>query len=229
MDDLKSEKEQIDEIRAWWSEYYLVVLAGIAIAVGGILGFNYYKGARLDAQLAASELFEQLAGHVGNGDLDAAESVASDLVTDYASTPYAAQSRLAMARLYMDQNRDQDAVDMLNEVLAMKGADDLQGVARLRLARVLLYQEKPQDVVDLLQAADDPAFAGLYNEVLGDAFAALGEYSKAADAYGRAMADPSSNNVIDRSLIQMKLTDLPETVATIADDGETESEDGETE
>ncbi|MDH5305436.1 MAG: tetratricopeptide repeat protein, partial [Gammaproteobacteria bacterium] len=151
MDDLKSEKEQIEEIRAWWSEYYLVVLAGVVIAVCAILGFNYYKDARLDAQLAASELFEQLAGHVGNGDLDAAEAVASDLVTDYASTPYAAQSRLAMARLYMDKNRDQDAVDMLNEVLVMPGADDLVGVARLRLARVLLYQEKALEVVDLLQ------------------------------------------------------------------------------
>lgn len=222
MDDLKSEKEQIEAIREWWSEYYLVVLAGIAIAVGGMLGFNYYKDARRDAQLAASGLFEQLAGHVGNGDLDAAEAVASDLVTDYASTPYAAQSRLAMARLYMDQNRDQDAADMLRELLEMPGADDLRSVARLRLARVLLYQEKAQEVVDLLQAADDPAFLGLNSEVLGDAYVALGDYTKAAEAYGRAMADPSSNNVIDRALIQMKLIDLPETVARNAGDGDSE-------
>jgi len=222
VDDLKSEKEQIEEIRAWWSEYYLVVLAGVVIAVCAILGFNYYKDARLDAQLAASELFEQLAGHVGNGDLDAAEAVASDLVTDYASTPYAAQSRLAMARLYMDKNRDQDAVDMLNEVLVMPGADDLVGVARLRLARVLLYQEKAQEVVDLLQGANDPAFDGLYNDVLGDAYAALGDYTKAVEAYGRAMADPSSNNVIDRAFIQMKLADLPQAVVTTAEGGENE-------
>lgn len=222
MDDLKSEKEQIEEIRAWWSEYYLVVLAGVVIAVCAILGFNYYKDARLDAQLAASELFEQLAGHVGNGDLDAAEAVASDLVTDYASTPYAAQSRLAMARLYMDKNRDQDAVDMLNEVLVMPGADDLVGVARLRLARVLLYQEKALEVVDLLQGANDPAFDGLYNDVLGDAYAALGDYTKAVEAYGRAMADPSSNNVIDRAFIQMKLADLPQAVVTTAEGGENE-------
>jgi hypothetical protein len=37
------------------------------------------------------------------------------------------------------------------------------------------------------------------------------------------MADPSSNSVIDRALIQMKLVDLPESVAaTAAEDGETE-------
>jgi len=127
-----------------------------------------------------------------------------------------------MARLYMDQNRDQDAADMLKELLEMPGADDLRGVARLRLARVLLYQEKAQEVVDLLQAADDPAFAGLFNEVLGDAYVALGDHTRAAEAYGRALADPSSNNVIDRALIQMKLSDLPETVAGNAGGGESE-------
>ncbi|MDA1063357.1 MAG: tetratricopeptide repeat protein [Proteobacteria bacterium] len=232
MDDLQSEKEQIEEIRAWWSEYYLVIIAGIAVAVGGMLGFNYYKDAKLAAQVAASELFETLAEHVGNGDLDAAEAVASELVTEFPSTPYAANSRLAMARLYMDQNRDQDAVDMLEELLGMSSGEDLQGVARLRLARVLLYQEKAQEVVDLLSTVDEPGFAELYDEVLGDAHAALGDYASAAEAYGRAMADPASSTVIDRALIQMKLVDLPEVVATVAEDAVTEdavTEDGVTE
>jgi predicted negative regulator of RcsB-dependent stress response len=217
VDDLKSEKEQLEEMRAWWSEYYLVIIAGIAIGVGGLYGFNYYKDAKYAAQLAASELFEQLADHVSNGDLDAAEAVASDLASEYSATPYAAQSRLAMARLYMDKNRDQDAVDMLRELLAMRGGDELKGIARLRLARVLLYQDKAQDALDVLQAADDPAFAGLYDEVRGDAYAALGDVTQAAEAYRNAMADPSSNTVIDRALIQMKLVDLP-----AAGDGETE-------
>jgi len=51
---------------------------------------------------------------------------------------------------------------------------------------------------------------------------ALGDHTRAAEAYGRAMADPSSNNVIDRALIQMKLSDLPETVAGNAGGEESE-------
>ncbi|MDH4126790.1 MAG: tetratricopeptide repeat protein, partial [Gammaproteobacteria bacterium] len=62
----------------------------------------------------------------------------------------------------------------------------------------------------------------LYNDVLGDAYAALGDYTKAVEAYGRAMADPSSNNVIDRAFIQMKLADLPQAVVTTAEGGENE-------
>ena len=222
MDELKTEKEQLEELRAWWGEYYLVVIAGVVIAIGGIVGLNYYNKNKLSTQVAASALFESLAEHVSGGDLDAAEAVASDLASDYGSTPYAAQSRLAMARLYMDKNRDQDAADMLSELLAMRGNEALKDVARLRLARIFLYQDKAADVVDLLASAEAPAFAGLYAEALGDAYAALGDVTNAAAEYNRALLDPSPNAALDRDLIQMKLADLPAAVATAAEDGVSE-------
>jgi len=220
VDDLQSEKEQIEEMRAWWSEYGRVVIAGVVIAVAGLIGFNHYNSSKIAEQVAASELFEALALQVTAGDLDGAKAVANDLVSNYATTAYTAQSQLAMARLYMDQNRDQDAADALNKLLVMQDNEELKNIGRLRLAHVLLYQDKPQEVVDLLAAADVAAFAGLYNELLGDAYAALGDNESAGDAYRRAMADPSPNSAIDRALVQMKLVDLPE--AIVAEDGEPE-------
>ena len=119
MDDLQSEKEQLEEMRAWWSEYGRVVIAGVVIAIGGLIGFNQYNSNKLAAEVAASELFDALAEHLTDGDLDEAELVASELSSNYANTTYAAQSRLTMARLYMDKNHDQDAVNVLKELLAM--------------------------------------------------------------------------------------------------------------
>jgi predicted negative regulator of RcsB-dependent stress response len=216
VDDLQSEKEQIEEMRAWWSEYGKVVIAGIVIGVAGLIGFNQYNASQLESQLAASELYETLVGHVVDGDLDGAEFVADDLVANYADTAYAAQSKLALARLYMDQNRDQDAADTLRELLAMGADEGLQNIGRLRLARVLLYQDKAQEVVDLLEGVDAPSFAALANEALGDAYAALGDYEQAADAYNRALADPSPSPTVDPALVQMKLIDLPEVVVAEA-------------
>lgn len=216
MDDLQSEKEQIEEMRAWWSEYGKFIIAGIVIAIAGLVGVNQYNATQLATQLEASERFETLARHIDNGDLDGAEFVADDLVANYTDTVYAAQSKLALARLYMDQNRDQDAAETLQQLLAMKAENNLQHIGRLRLASILLYQEKPQEVVDLLQGFDAPAFAALANETLGDAYAALGDSKNAADAYNRALADPSPTPTIDSSLVQMKLIDLPEVIVADA-------------
>ena len=191
MDDLLSEKEQLEQMRAWWSEYGRYVIAGIVIAVGLLVGFNQYKSSKLEAQIAASKMYETLAEHVTDGDLDKAEAVADDLAINYANTTYAAQSKLAMARLYMDKNRDQEAADILRELLALSGNDDLKHIGRLRLARILLYQDKAQDVVDLLGEQNREAFAALNSEMLGDAYLALGRIEDAGDAYRKALSDPS--------------------------------------
>lgn len=215
MDDLQSEKEQIEEMRAWWSEYGRYAIAGVVIAVALLFGFNQYQSSKLEAEIAASELYEELVTHVLDGDLDQAEAVTSALTTDYANTSYAAQSKLAIAKLYMDVNRDQDAADTLRELLEMRGNDELRNVGRLRLARVLLYQDKAQEVVDLLGARDDPGFNALYAETLGDAYAALGLIEQAEAAYLEALADASQT--VNRALVQMKLTDLPPASSTVVD------------
>lgn len=207
MDDLQSEKEQIEEIKAWWKEYGRYVVAGIVIAVGLLLGFNQYKSHKLEAEIEASELFETLAGHVQDGELDAALPVAGELSSNYANTAYAAQSRLLMARLYMGLNRDQDAADTLRELLAMSGHGALKHVGRVRLARILLYEDKAQEVIDLLADQDNQAFAGLYAEARGDAYAVLGDFSAAREAYQVALADQTQT--VNRGLVQMKLLDLP--------------------
>lgn len=218
MDDLLSEKEQIEEMRAWWSEYGSYVIGGVVAGALILFGINYYQSSRLNTQLEASALFESLAEHVSAGDLEDAEGVAADLETGYANTVYAAQSRLAMARLYMDKNRDQDAADELAELLAMSGADEVKDIARLRLARVLLYQNKAQEAVDLLEGQENEAFLGRYSEILGDAYAMLGRVADAEAAYQVALNDEMSAQTIDRGLVQWKILDLPKAEQVTAEE-----------
>jgi predicted negative regulator of RcsB-dependent stress response len=208
VDDLQSEKEQIEEMRAWWAEYGRYIIAGVVLAVGLLFGYNQFQNSRLEAQVAASTLYEELAVAVSEGKLEDAETIADELVTDFANTAYAHQSRLAMARLYMDRNRDEDAARVLRELVAMRGNRELRHIGRLRLARVLLYQDKPGEVLELLAEQDEPAFNGLYAEALGDAYAALGRVEEAAAAYQRALADVTQT--VNRGIVQMKLVDLPE-------------------
>ena len=209
MDDLLSEKEQIEQIRSWWSEYGGYVIVGVAAGALILFGVNYYQNSKLTAQLEASALYESLTNHVVAGKLEDAEVVADELGTTFADTTYAAQAKLAMARLYMDKNRDQDAADELRELLD-SGSGDLHQIARLRLARILLYQDKPQEVVDLLESEDNSAFAATFGEALGDAYHALGRIADAEAAYQRVLLDPLSQGTVNEQLVQWKALDLPE-------------------
>jgi len=228
VDDLLSEKEQIEQIRSWWSEYGGYVIGSLGLGIAILAGWNYYQGSKLDAQLEGSALYESLANHVVSGSLEAAEEVVDQLATDYAATSYAAQAQLAMARMYMDKNRDADAADALSGVIDSIADEEVKLVARARLARVLLYQGKPQEVVDLLEGQSSEAFAAIYNELLGDAYHELGRIEDAQIAYQNVMLDPLVQSTVDQRLVQWKALDLPEASAEAAVEAEEPVEAEET-
>ena len=217
MDETLTEKEQIEEIRAWWTENGNYVIAGLVLGIGGIFGYNQWQGSKLDTQLEASALYESLVNEVADDRLAPAEEIAANIFTNYAETVYADEARLAMARLFMDQGRDQDAAAVLQELLTSGGYREMQMVGRLRLAKIMLYQSKPEEALTLLDGQMDNAFASRYYETIGDAHFALGSFDEAQTAYLAALSEPSAAQVIDANLVQMKINDLPEIEAIDAE------------
>lgn len=216
MDETLTEKEQIEEIRAWWTENGNYVIAGLVLGIGGIFGYNQWQGSNLDTQLEASALYESLVNEVADDRLEPAQEIAASIYTNYAETVYADEARLAMARLFMDQGRDQDAAAVLQELIVSGGYQEMQMVGRLRLAKVLLYQSKPEEVLTLLEGQMGNSFASRYYELIGDAHFALGSFDEAQTAYLAALAQPGAAQIIDASLVQMKINDLPEVEAVDA-------------
>lgn len=210
MNDLLSEKEQIEQLREWWSENGNYVVGGIVLGVALLFGWNTWRSTITANQVEASIVYEDLMAEVADGEVEAAEAKADNLYVNFAKTAYAAQARLAMARLYMDTGRDQDAAEELRALAESDEDPALRNVGMLRLAKVLLYQNKPQEVVDLLSGRrGDAAFSARFSEVLGDAYVALERYDDAADRYALALADDPALPTVDRDLIQMKINDLP--------------------
>ena len=216
MDDLLSEKEQIEKMRTWWSDYGWYVIGGVVLGAAILFGINYYQSQTIKAEVAASVLYDEITEHVVNGDLEAAELSAAALNSEFGNSSYAAQSKLAMARLYMDKNRDQDAVQALNDLLAVTGSEHIKHVARVRLAKILLYQGKPEEVLTLLEGQENVAFAARYAEERGDAYVALGRYDEARSSYQAALGE--AQPTVDQGLIQLKLMDLPAESASTADE-----------
>jgi predicted negative regulator of RcsB-dependent stress response len=204
-----TEKEQLDALRTWWAENGSYVIGGIVVGMLIIFGWNRWESTIENSEIAASSLFEEVMEAAGRGNLDAAAAPANELFVSYNDSPYAAQARLAMARMYMDNGRDQDAADVLRGLIDADPDGELTLIARLRLGKVLLYQGKPQEVVDLVDNLPDTAFAARFSELLGDAYVALEDYAAAETAYIAALDDNPQAPTVDISLIQLKINDLP--------------------
>ena len=212
MEDL-SEKEQIEVMRSWWSENGTYVVVGLLVGVGAVVGINQWRAAQVRTLEAASALFESLADEVAENRLEPAEVVAADMQATYPNTIYADQARLAMARLYMDQGRDQDAASELQALVDVGGDEQMRMVGRLRLAKVLLYQGKHEDVLSLVEGHTETGMGPRFNEVKGDALFALGQYEEAESAYLAVLGSTLASQLVDVDLVRMKINDLPATPA----------------
>ncbi len=208
MNDL-SEKEQLDALRAWWAENGSYVMGGIAVGIVVIFGWNSWQSGIADAEIEASTLFEDVMEAASLNLIDTAIPPAESLFAEYPDSPYASQARLALARLYMDRGRDQDAVDVLRPLADSAGDDELSLVGKLRLARILLYQDKPEEVLAIASGQEGTAFAARFSDLLGDAYVALGRYTEAEAAYLAALSDNPQAPTVDARLIQLKINDLP--------------------
>jgi len=210
VDEFLSEKEQIQYIREWWQENRSYILTALIIVIGGITGNNAWKSSVIEKQLSASSLYESLAFEISENNLEAGEMIADQISEDYSDTVYYEKAKLAMAYFYMSQSRDEDAANSLRNILSKSSDSELSLIAEMRLAKIMLYQKKYQEVIDMLKGNIGHAFETKYSELLGDAYFGLEEFDKAEFAYMAALKNSVQAQIVDASLIQMKINDLPD-------------------
>tara|TARA_B100001564_G_scaffold216719_1_gene182536 strand:+ start:1275 stop:1958 length:684 start_codon:yes stop_codon:yes gene_type:complete len=210
VDEFLSEKEQIQYIREWWQENRSYILTALIIVIGGVTGNNAWKSSVIEKQLSASSLYESLAVEISENNLEAGEMIADQISEDYSDTVYYEKAKLAMAYFYMSQSRDEDAANSLRNILSKSSDSELSLIAEMRLAKIMLYQKKYQEVIDMLKGNIGHAFETKYSELLGDAYFGLEEFDKAEFAYMAALKNTNQAQIVDASLIQMKINDLPD-------------------
>lgn len=206
MDEYLSEKEQLEQIRQWWSDYGWYILGGAAIALLGLFGYQRYQDSVAASAETASTLYRELEVAVEDDDLSEAERLLAALQAEHAGSPYTDNGALMLARMALVSDTDR-AIEALRGVLDSSPDENIAMIARLRLARVLAWREQHDEALALLSVDDPGPFAARMAEIRGDVLLAGGDEDGARAAYTAALVMPGSE-AIDRSYLQMKLSSL---------------------
>lgn len=201
------EQEQLDAIKAWWTQHGTTVLLSVAVfvaIVAGTQGWRYYQNKQT---VQAAGLYEMLQGAADNRDVKKVREVAGQLIEQYPRTAYATRAALLAAKSNHDSGDAKSAKAQLQWALDHAGSDEIRDVARLRLAGVLLDEKNHGEALKLLEAKHGAAFDGLYADLKGDVLLASGKSAEALASYKLALEkiDPASAY---RGLVQMKLDGL---------------------
>jgi len=185
------EQEQLEELKSWWQQYRLLVLLVVVVAAltfGAIQGWRYYQNKQ---GLEAGELYVQLQGAIGSGDVKKAQDIAAALTGKYARTGYAEYAALTAAAAAFGNGDAAAARVNLQWVIDHARDDETPDIARLRLAAVL-FDDKQYD-----------SLSALFADLRGDVLVAQGKLEEARAAYQLAL-DKSEARSSYRALIQVK-------------------------
>lgn len=192
-----TEEEQVAQIKEWWQRNGKPLLAGGALALVIVFGWQAWQKNQAQTAQKASMVYQQLldVALVSSDEVDAQKvaQLLADLKKINPNSAYAQYAGLLAVKVAVDSNQLDDAALELNVILAKPANDTLAELARQRLARVLLAQEQAEQALELLDAKVLPAFAATREELRGDALVVLERPAEAKAAYILAQQALSSD------------------------------------
>lgn len=206
-----TEQEQIEILKSWIKQYSLVILAGVAIAALSITGWRYWQQRQDNILRHASAVYDEMLTMRAQNDSNATLTQAQKLYTHYPKTVYGEMSALMLARAAIVKKDYAGASEYYHWVMDHSKTSSIRQIARIRLARVLLAQQKSEEALKILDTVEDKTFAGLVDEIRGDAYLVAKNSSMAYESYQKAL-DELPNAEIIRPLLRMKLDNLTTTI-----------------
>ncbi|WP_444676784.1 YfgM family protein [Halomonas sp. E19] len=199
MAELRTEEEQLDAIKRWWKENGTALIAGVAIAIAAVVGWNAWQSYQENQAQAASMRYQHLVNLTAEAELDAtrvseAQALVAEITDSHSRTLYADLARLIDARLAVSQGELGQARDTLESLIDASRRDYIQGLARLRLARLQLEEGSAEAALDTLSGAIPSSLAAQQADVRGDAHLALGREDEARQAWQDALTYAEQRN-----------------------------------
>ena len=195
-----TEEEQVDKIKKWWNSNGKQILAGAALGLVGVFGWNSYGDYQDSQALNARTLYLSYASDSTNiGAYD-------KLIKDHSSSSYADQATFLMANYLFEAGNYALALDSLKPLISRENVV-IASTAILRSASLHLQLGEHNDALAILDVDSGEGFSGLFYNLTGDIFLDLNNKEEAKKYYSLAIENITANSSLTQ-LIQIKLDDL---------------------
>ena len=135
MDEFLTDAEEADRAKQWLRENGVFVAAGIVLGLGGLFGWQQWTEYNTNVAGDASVVFEQLNAAIEGERFNEVDETLDILASEYSGTPYLDQGRLALARMHMDRNSPEEALEQLR-LVSSKSKD--KQVGRVAVSEVIV-------------------------------------------------------------------------------------------
>jgi len=202
----RTEEEQVEALKEWWSENGRSVIIGVVLALAAVFGWRTWQDNTRAQTAAASGEYQMLLARLDAGEGREVVEIARRIIGEYPTTPYAALASLSLAQQAVDQGDLDGAGAHLRWVMDNAKVAEVRQVAQVRLGRLLVAQGRSDEALQQL-AGMSSSFSAMAEEVKGDAYLAQGRRAEALQSYQAALA-AAADVPAKQQLLRMKVDDL---------------------
>ena len=210
-----TDDEQLEAVKHLIAEYAPWLIGGVLVGAAVFFGIRYFQHHTNERALKAASEWSAMSAALQANDAAKSRRIAEGLIKDYASSPYADQAQLTLARLDVDDGQQGKAKAPLTQVMNDSKDTELRQIARLRLARILIDEGKSEEAIKTLAKPAPAAFAAAYHEVRGDAYVAQKDIPHAVTEYQAALGAADASG-INAALLELKIQDLGAAAVPVA-------------
>jgi len=212
----RTEEEQIEAFKNWWAENGLKTIFGIFLIFGGYVGWQSYESKVASESQAASDIWQTIIttmneapdGNLSQENIVSIHKNGDRLKNEYSSTSYAHFAAAMKAKLAVEANNIELAVQELTWVLD-NGADNaFVPIITLRLAKLEASRKNYDEALKILESADPGALKSSFEETKGDLYMVLERTDEAYTAYNSAILFNKSSDQLLNNVLQLKLSQV---------------------
>jgi predicted negative regulator of RcsB-dependent stress response len=180
------EQEQLDQIKHFWKQYGNAITWALIAVLAAFASWNFYQYWQRSQANQAAALFDEVERSVQSGDIVKIDRVFADMKERFASTTYAQQSGLLVAKQFISAGKVDSAKSALTWVSEQSSDVGYQALAKLRLAAILMDSKNYDGALSLLNGSFPVGFDALVADRKGDVLLMLGKKTEAISEFEKA-------------------------------------------
>ena len=201
------EQEQLDQLKHFWKQYGNFITWTLILVLGAFASWNFYQYWQRSQATQAAAMYDEVERIVKSADPAKIDRVFTDMKDRFASTTYAQQAGLLVAKQYYSVGNVDAAKAALGWVADKSSDQGYQAIAKLRLAGILMESKAFDDALKQLSGSFPASFGALVADRKGDILKLQGKKKEAIAEYEKAFRSFEERTEY-RRLVEVKLNSL---------------------
>lgn len=201
------EQEQLDQLKHFWKQYGNAITWALILVLGAFASWNFYQYWQRSQATQAAAMYDEVERVVKAADASKIDRAFIDMKDRFASTTYAQQAGLLVAKQYYSAGNVEAAKAALDWVANKSSDPGYQAIAKLRLAGILMESKAFDAALKQLSGSFPSNFDGLVADRKGDILLLQGKKKEALVEYEKAFKNFDERTEY-RRLVEVKLNSL---------------------